>query len=167
MRDGHVKLLKCAGPQKVAEALTKSLPRPALSKHRQYMWGTYSFFSFLSLSQDWTAPDGVLQYRHPIPSRTRRLRNISSVCARVCICVCVCRYDPRCHDRPFIGVPSSYLIHGHASCLPGRSPSSDVHHFGLAKLDKKYFSFGGSLKDLSTYIIVLQRYGKITRLASS
>jgi hypothetical protein len=39
VRDGHVKLLKCAGPQNVADALTKSLPRPALAKHRQYMWG--------------------------------------------------------------------------------------------------------------------------------
>ncbi len=28
------------------------------------------------------------------------------------------------------GYPSSYLIHGHASCLPGRSTSSAVHHFG-------------------------------------
>jgi hypothetical protein len=26
VRDGHVKLLKCAGPQNVADALTKSLP---------------------------------------------------------------------------------------------------------------------------------------------
>ena len=50
---------------------------------------TYSFFSFLSLSQGWTAPDGVLQYHHTmrIPSRTRRLGNISSVCALVCMCV--------------------------------------------------------------------------------
>jgi hypothetical protein len=40
VRDGHVKLLKCAGPQNVADALTKSLPRPALAKHRQYMWST-------------------------------------------------------------------------------------------------------------------------------
>jgi hypothetical protein len=49
----------------------------------------YSFFSFLSLSQDWTAPDGVLHYHHTmrIPSPTRRLRNISSVCALV-----VCMY---------------------------------------------------------------------------
>ena len=60
VRDGHVKLLKCAGPQNVADALTKSLPRPALAKHRQYMWHTYSFLSLLSLSKDWTVPDGVL-----------------------------------------------------------------------------------------------------------
>jgi hypothetical protein len=35
VRDGHVKLSKCACPQNVADALTKSLPRPALAKHRQ------------------------------------------------------------------------------------------------------------------------------------
>jgi len=40
LRDGHVNLLKFAGPQNVADALTKSLPRPALVKHRQHMWGT-------------------------------------------------------------------------------------------------------------------------------
>ena len=38
--DGHVKLLKCEGPQNVGDALSKSLPRPALAKHRQYMRGT-------------------------------------------------------------------------------------------------------------------------------
>jgi len=40
VRDGHVKLLKCAGPQNVADA--------------------YSFLSLLSLSQDWAVQDGVL-----------------------------------------------------------------------------------------------------------
>jgi hypothetical protein len=35
------------------------------------------------------------------------------------------------------------------------------------KLDKKYFTFGRSLKDLPNYSMVLQRSGKITRLASS
>jgi hypothetical protein len=48
--DGHVKLLKCAGPQNVADALTKSLPRPALAKHRQYMWRTRIPFSAFYLS---------------------------------------------------------------------------------------------------------------------
>jgi hypothetical protein len=37
----------------------------------------------------------------------------------------------------------------------------------LAKLDKKYFTFGRSLKNLPTYRMVLHRSGKITRLASS
>ena len=44
------KLLKCAGPQNVADALTKSLPRPALAKHRQYMWDTRIPFSTFYLS---------------------------------------------------------------------------------------------------------------------
>ena len=88
VRDGHVKLLKCAGPQNVADALTQSLPRPALSKHRQYMWGTRIPFSAFYLS---FKTDGVLQHHHTmrIPSRTRRLRNISSVYALVCMCCCV------------------------------------------------------------------------------
>ena len=50
VRDGHVKLLKCARPQDVADALTKSLPRPAVAKHRQYMWGTRIPFSAFYLS---------------------------------------------------------------------------------------------------------------------
>jgi hypothetical protein len=37
----------------------------------------------------------------------------------------------------------------------------------LVKLDKKYFTFGRSFEDLPTYSMVLQRSGKITRLASS
>ena len=45
VRDGHVKLLKCAGTQNVSDALTKSLPRPAFEKHREYMIGTRVPFS--------------------------------------------------------------------------------------------------------------------------
>jgi hypothetical protein len=42
-----------------------------------------------------------------------------------------CRFQRIKRGGPHqLGVPSSYLIHGHASCLPGRSPSSAVHHFG-------------------------------------
>jgi hypothetical protein len=46
---------------------------------------TYSFLSLLSISKDWTVSDGVLQYHHTmrISSRTRRLRNISSVGTRM------------------------------------------------------------------------------------
>ena len=41
----------------------------------------------LSVSQDWMVPDGVLQYHHTLrtSSRTRRLRNISSVGVRTCV----------------------------------------------------------------------------------
>jgi hypothetical protein len=55
----------------------------------------------------------------------------------------------------------AYLQHGpteiwedNASCI-------------LMSEDKKYFTFGRSLEDLPTYSMVLQRSGKITRLASS
>jgi hypothetical protein len=34
-REGSVKLIKCAGTQNVADALTESLPRPAFHKHRE------------------------------------------------------------------------------------------------------------------------------------
>jgi hypothetical protein len=45
VRDGHVKLLKCAGPQNVSDTLTKSLPRPSFEKHREFMVGTRVPFS--------------------------------------------------------------------------------------------------------------------------
>ncbi len=45
VRDGHVKLLKCAGPQNVSDALTKSLPRTAFEEHREFMVGTSVPFS--------------------------------------------------------------------------------------------------------------------------
>ena len=45
VRDGHVKLLKCAGTQNVSDALTKSLPRPTFEKHREYIIGTRVPFS--------------------------------------------------------------------------------------------------------------------------
>ena len=48
VRDGHVKLVKCPGTQNVSDDLTKSfLVRPPFQKHREYMWGTCAFFSFL------------------------------------------------------------------------------------------------------------------------
>jgi len=37
VRDGSVNLIKCAGTQNVADALTKSLPRPAFQKHREFL----------------------------------------------------------------------------------------------------------------------------------
>jgi hypothetical protein len=45
VRDGSVKLIKCAGTQNVADALTKSLPRPAFHKHREFLKGTSQSFS--------------------------------------------------------------------------------------------------------------------------
>ena len=45
--------------------------------------------------------------------------------------------------------------------------SSEAEFVAASQLDKKYFTFGRSLKDLPTYSMVLKRSGKITRLASS
>ena len=71
VRDGHVKLFKCAGPQNVADALTKSLPRPSTGN----TCGAHVFLFqlFISLSR----LDG-LQHHHTIPSRTRRLSGVTN-----------------------------------------------------------------------------------------
>ena len=45
VRDGSVKLIKFASTQNVADALTKSLPRPAFHKHREFLKGTAQSFS--------------------------------------------------------------------------------------------------------------------------
>jgi hypothetical protein len=45
VRDGHKKMFKCARPQNVSDTLTKSLPRPAFEKHREFMVGTRMPFS--------------------------------------------------------------------------------------------------------------------------
>ena len=53
VRHGSVKLIKCAGTQNVADALTKSLPRPAFQKHREFLEGTaQSFSAFFASTYD-------------------------------------------------------------------------------------------------------------------
>jgi hypothetical protein len=47
----------------------------------------------------------------------------------------LCKNKPRAASRRRL--PSSTLIHDHASCLPGRRPSSAVHHFGEECLSVK------------------------------
>ena len=89
-RDGHVKLLKCAGPQIVADALTKSLPRPALSKHRQYMWGTRIPFSAFYFSLKTGRPP-TTSYNIITPcgyQLARAAREIYPRCVHLCVCVC-------------------------------------------------------------------------------
>jgi len=57
VRDGSVKLIKCAGTQNVADALTKSLPRPAFHKHREFLKGTaQSFSSFFASAYEPDVP---------------------------------------------------------------------------------------------------------------
>ena len=45
VRDGAVKLIKCAGTQNVADVRTKSLPKPAFHKHREFLHVTAQSFS--------------------------------------------------------------------------------------------------------------------------
>jgi hypothetical protein len=54
VRDGSVKLIKCTGTQNIADALTKSLPRPAFTfhKHREFLKGTAQSFSAFFASAD-------------------------------------------------------------------------------------------------------------------
>jgi len=44
VRAGEIKFYKCWGPLNVANALTKSLPRPAFHKHASFMHGTRSSY---------------------------------------------------------------------------------------------------------------------------
>jgi hypothetical protein len=44
VRLGELRLIKCHGPRNVADAFTKSLPRPAFHQHREFMWGTRTPF---------------------------------------------------------------------------------------------------------------------------
>ena len=44
VRAGEIKLYKCWGPLNVADALTKSLPRPAFHKHAPFMHGICSSY---------------------------------------------------------------------------------------------------------------------------
>ena len=73
VRDGHVKLLKCAGPQNVSDALTKSLPRPAFEKHREFMVGTRVPFSAF-YAKATTAIEPIVAYviKLPIPMYSKK-----------------------------------------------------------------------------------------------
>ena len=48
VRDGHIKLVKCAGTQNASDALTKSLPRPAL-RNIGNIWLVLRYLSRLSM----------------------------------------------------------------------------------------------------------------------
>ncbi len=56
VRDKVLRLVKCAGTQNVADALTKSLPAQTLHQHREYMWGSrVPFSAFFVRHSDWRA----------------------------------------------------------------------------------------------------------------
>jgi hypothetical protein len=89
--DGQVKLLKCAGPQNVADALTKSLPRPALAKHRQYMWGTRVPFSAFYFSlKTGRSPTASYNFITPCGYHAPPEKYFLGECTYVCVCVCMC-----------------------------------------------------------------------------
>ena len=50
VRDGVMLLCKCAGTHNVADALTKSLPSPAFSKHRPWLIGTAEEYKTFTVS---------------------------------------------------------------------------------------------------------------------
>ena len=57
VRDGVVKLVKCAGTHNVADALTKSLPGPAWNKHRPWLIGTQQEYKAFSISMGIALPN--------------------------------------------------------------------------------------------------------------
>ncbi len=80
VRDGHVKLLKCAGPQNVSDTLTKSLPRAAFEKDREFMVGTRAPFSaFYAKVTKAIEPIVAYVIRLPIPVYSKK--RLVSCCA--------------------------------------------------------------------------------------
>jgi hypothetical protein len=80
VRDGHVKLLKYAGPQNVSDSLTKSLPRPAFEKHREFMVGTRVPFSAF-YTKATTAIEPIVAYVIKLPIPMHSKKRLFSYCA--------------------------------------------------------------------------------------
>ena len=80
VRDGHIKLVKCAGTQNVSDALTKSLPRPAFEKHREYMVGTkVPFSAFYASMVNLKMP--IVAYVIKLPKPFFSKKDLASCCA--------------------------------------------------------------------------------------
>jgi hypothetical protein len=78
--DGHVKLLKYAGPQNVSDVLTKNLTRPVFEKHREFMVGTRVPFSvFYGKTTQVFEPIVVYVIKLPIPMYSKK--RLVSYCA--------------------------------------------------------------------------------------
>jgi hypothetical protein len=56
VKDNIVKLIKCAGVNNVADALTKSLPGPSFAKHRPWLIGTREEYKAFSISMGLALP---------------------------------------------------------------------------------------------------------------
>ena len=68
-----MKLLKCAGPQNVPDALTKSLTRPAFEKHREFMVGTrVPFSAFCAKATKAFEPIVAYVIKLPIPMYSKK-----------------------------------------------------------------------------------------------
>jgi hypothetical protein len=80
VRDGQTKLVKCAGTQNVSDALTKSLPRPAFEKHREYKVGTKVPFSAFYASMV-NLKVTIVGYVIKLPNLFSPRRTIASFCA--------------------------------------------------------------------------------------
>jgi hypothetical protein len=92
VRDGHVKLLKCAWPKNVADALTKSLPRPALAN----IGNTCGAPAFLSQPSIFLSRlDGprrrliISSHHADIKSHAPPEKYFLGGCTYVCVCMCV------------------------------------------------------------------------------
>jgi hypothetical protein len=80
VRDGHVKLLKCAGTQNVSDVLTKSLSRPAFEKHREYMIGTrVPFSAFYAGTVNLSRP--IMAYVIKLPTPFCSKKDLAAYCA--------------------------------------------------------------------------------------
>ncbi len=75
-----MKLIKCVGTQNVSDALTKSLPRPAFEKHREFMVGTrVSFSAFYAGVVNDDEPVKAYIIKLPVPMYSKK--SLVSFCA--------------------------------------------------------------------------------------
>ncbi len=80
VRDGHVKLLKCAGTQNVSDTLIKSFPRPVFEKHREYMIGTrVPFSTFYAGTVNLSRPTMTYDIKLPTPFYSKK--DLTAYCA--------------------------------------------------------------------------------------
>ena len=96
LRDGHVKLLKCAGPQNVADALTKAFRvQPFPSNGNTCGAHVFLFQLFISLSRldDPRWRPTISSHHADTKSHAPPEKYILGVCTCVYVCV-VCRNAP-------------------------------------------------------------------------
>jgi hypothetical protein len=92
VRDGHVKLLKCAGPQNVAEAMTKTFrvqPLPNIGNTcGAHVFLSHHFISLFRLDGPRRLP--IISSHHAdIKSHAPPEKYFLGGCTYVCVCMCV------------------------------------------------------------------------------